>query len=82
MLSVRCKCCNKELTSSTRPQICGCPNQTTVTEDKITAVDLAQVIMINSEEILKKGSVFSNQELEYQEARRKRRVRKLDFEER
>jgi hypothetical protein len=82
MYLVRCKCCNTELMSSSKPQCCGCPNQTVLVGEKITAVDLTQVVLINSGEILKKGSVFSKQDLEYQEARRKRRVRKLDFEER
>jgi len=82
MLSVRCKCCNKELTSAAKPQICGCPNQTTITQDKITAVDMTQVLLLNYEKNIKSTSVFSKDELEYQEARRKRSVRKLEFEER
>ena len=48
--------------------------------DKITAVDLSQVVLINSEENLKTTGVLSKSDLEYQENRRKRKVRKLDFE--
>jgi hypothetical protein len=55
---------------------------TTVVGDKITAVDLSLVLLLKSEKSIKKHSVLSNADLKYQEARRKRRVRKLDFEER
>ena len=55
---------------------------TTVTGDKITAVDLSQVVLLNSNNIIKKGPILSDADLKYQEARRQRRVRKLDFEER
>ena len=54
----------------------------TVREGKITAVDLSEVILINSVDSLKSRSVFSKTDLQYQESRRQRRVRKLDFEER
>jgi len=52
----------------------------TIISDKITAKDLSDVVLLNSNNNLKKGSTFSNQELEYQENRRKRKARKLDFE--
>ncbi len=56
---------------------------TTVTEDKVTARDLSQVIMVSStqvEKVDKKKDVLSPQDLSFQEERRKRKVRKLDFE--
>ena len=53
---------------------------TTVVDDKVTAVDLNKVVLINSENNLKTTSVLSKGDLEYQENRRKRKVRKLDFE--
>ena len=80
MLSVRCKSCNKELISSSKTQCCGCPNMTTVVDDKVTAVDLSKVVLIDSENNIKKTSVLSKGDLEYQENRRKRKVRKLNFE--
>ena len=52
----------------------------TVTEDKVTARDLGQVIMVSSALADKKKDVLSPQELAWQEERRKRKVRKLDFE--
>ena len=82
MLVVRCRDCNKELVShATQSKSCGCPNMTTVKGDSISAVDLDQVIMLQSDnKPSKKQSLFSPQELQFQEERRKRKVRKLDFE--
>ena len=40
MITVRCKECNTELTSSNKIQICGCPNQMRVEVDKISAENL------------------------------------------
>lgn len=81
MLKIRCKNCGKELTSSTKLQVCGCPNMMTLIEDKITANDLSQVVMLSSSKYSgKKQSVFSTTELEYQESRKKRKIKKLDFE--
>ena len=81
MLKVRCKICNREITSySNQAKSCGCPNMTTVTENKISAVNLSDVVMLNSISEKTKTSMFSPDELAYQEARRQRKVRKLDFE--
>ena len=82
MLVVRCRDCNKEVIShETQVRSCGCPNMTTVKGDSVTAVDLSHVVMIQSaKKEFKKQSLFSPQELQFQEERRKRKVRKLDFE--
>ena len=81
MLVVRCKDCQKEISShSSRSQSCGCPNMMTVKGDSVTAVDLSRVIMISSEKKKKNNEVLSPQDLSFQEERRKRKVRKLDFE--
>ena len=80
MLKIRCKNCGKELTSSSKLQVCGCPNMMTLIGDKITANDLTQVVMLSSKYSSKKQSVFSKSELEFQESRKKRKIRKLDFE--
>ena len=53
----------------------------TVTEDKVSAVDLSQIVMIKSGESRNQNKL-SAQDLAYQEARRQRKVRRLDFEER
>ena len=52
---------------------------TTIRGDKISAVDLGQVVMLNSY-ISKKENVLSSEDVQWQEQRRKRKVRKLDFE--
>ena len=82
MLVVQCKDCRKEITShETQAKSCGCPNMMTVKGDSVTAVDLSHVVMIQSaKKEFKKQSLFSPQELQFQEERRKRKVRKLDFE--
>ena len=80
MIIVRCKECGVELTSTSKIQFCGCPNQTSVVDDKVGAIDLDKVVMINSSTEEKIGSHFSRSELLYQEERRKRKVRKLDFD--
>ena len=81
MIIVRCKVCRKELTGQLgKTQCCGCSNMTTVTEDKVTARDLSQVVMVSSTQADRKKDVLSPQDIAWQEERRKRKVRKLDFE--
>ena len=80
MLVVRCKVCNKEITSNTKTQVCGCPNMMTVRNDSVTAVDLSKVVMLNSSKKEQKKNVLSSEDVQWQEQRRKRKVRKLDFE--
>ena len=82
MLVVRCRDCNTEITShETQAKSCGCPNMTTVKGDSVTAVDLGKVLMIQSEKKQSKSKdVLSPQDLNFQEERRKRKIRKLDFE--
>ena len=82
MLVVRCRECNTEISShETQAKSCGCPNMTTVKGDSVTAVDLSKVLMVQSaQKESKQQSLFSPQELQFQEERRKRKVRKLDFE--
>ena len=69
--------------SSAKTQVCGCPNKMEVRDNKVSAVDLTQVVMINSEYgkmTRKKQKMLSDQDLAFQEARKARKVRKLDFE--
>ena len=80
MLVVQCKDCGKEIKShSSQTYSCGCPNMTTVKGDSVSAVDLSRVIMIRSNNNSTKSGLTS-QDLQWQEERRKRKVRKLDFE--
>lgn len=81
MLRIRCKLCNTELEGhSTKTKCCGCDNLTTIKDSKVTALDLSKVVILNSIKEEKKSSVLSNEDLAYQESRRSRKVRKLDFE--
>ncbi len=53
---------------------------TTVRGDKVSAVDLSKVVLINSEKSVNNHDILTNQDLQYQEDRRKRKIRKLNFE--
>ena len=52
----------------------------TVRGDTVSAVDMSEVIMLNSHTPKRKKEGLTQQDIEWQEARRKRKVRKLDFE--
>ena len=51
-----------------------------VVDDKVGANDLNKVVMVSNNLEKKIDSNFSREELLYQEQRRKRKVRKLDFD--
>ena len=80
MITVRCKECSTELTSTNKVQFCGCPNQMRVEGNKVGANDLNKVVMVSNNVENKIDSHFSRSELLYQEERRKRKVKRLDFE--
>ena len=78
---VRCKSCNVELRSHTVKTVsCGCSNMTTLRGDVISANDLSQVIIVESNKEIKKPDTLSQEDRVWQENRRKRKVRRLDFE--
>ena len=77
MISVRCKDCGREVTTTSGS--CGCPNMVMVKGDTVTALDLTRTIMVSSNNN-KQLDGLSSQDLQWQEQRRKRKVRKLDFE--
>jgi len=79
-LRVQCRVCGKELQgNSGKTYSCGCSNMMTVRGDTVSAVNMSDVIMLSSAK--KRENVgLSKQDLDWQEARRKRKVRKLDFE--
>jgi len=52
----------------------------TIRGDKISAVDLSQVIMLNSYSQQKHKGFLTQEDIRWQEERRQRKVRKLDFE--
>ena len=80
MITVRCKECGTELVSSSKIQLCGCPNQMSVVDNKVSANDLDKVVMVTNDLERKIDSHFSRSELLYQEERRRRKVKRLDFD--
>ena len=76
MIKVSCRDCNKEVTEG---KSCGCPNMVMVKGDVVTALDLTRTIMVSSNNDNTESGLTS-QDLQWQEQRRKRKVRKLDFE--
>ena len=79
-IKVRCKSCGKEIRATAGKSVCcGCSNMTTIKGDVISAVDLGQVIMLNSYSTNEKSGL-STEQIEWQEERSKRKIRKLDFE--
>jgi hypothetical protein len=81
-LKIRCRSCNKELEGHpSRTISCGCPNMATIRGGVISAVDLSLIVMLNSpKEQSQSNGVLTPQDLAFQEERRKRKVRRLDFE--
>ena len=79
-IKIRCLSCGKEMEGHPSKTVsCGCSNMATIRGDKISAVDLSLVVMINAHQKAKK-SVLSTEDLAFQEQRRRRKVRKMDFE--
>ena len=81
-LKVRCKSCNKELEGhSGKTVTCGCSNMTSIRSNQnISALDLSKVVMLNSISNKAKSGILTSEDIAWQEARRQRKVRKLDFE--
>ena len=79
-LRVRYRPCGKEIKAAAGKSVCcGCENMTTIKGDVISAVDLSKVIMLNTYTTKKDGGL-STEQIEWQEERSKRKIRKLDFE--
>ena len=79
-IKVRCKSCGKEIKAVAGKSVCcGCENMTTIKGDVISAVDLGQVIMLTPYSVNEKSGL-STEQIEWQEERSKRKIRKLDFE--
>ena len=80
-LKVQCRVCGKELQgNSGKTYSCGCSNMMTVRGNTVSAVNMSDVIMSNSNTLKVKNEGLTQQDLDWQEQRRKRKVRKLDFE--
>ena len=80
-IRIRCRCCNREIEAYSGKSVsCGCSNMATIRNGIITARDLSQVVMLTNTAYKPTGNVLKNEDLMWQEERRKRKVRKLDFE--
>jgi hypothetical protein len=80
-IRVRCRSCGKEVESSSGKSVtCGCSNMVTISGDVISANDMTKVVMLSTGSNRKPSSLFTRDELSWQEARNNRKVRKLDFD--
>jgi hypothetical protein len=80
-IKIRCRSCGRELEGHQNKTVtCGCPNMATIRGDKVSALDLSQIVMLNSYQPKNKKGVLTNEDILWQEARKQRKVRKLDFE--
>jgi|TARA_X000001036_G_C20366278_1_gene678560 hypothetical protein len=80
-IKIRCRSCGKELEGHPSKTVsCGCPNMATIRGDKISAVDLSNVVMLNSYHPKNKKEVLSSEDILWQEQRKQRKVRKMNFE--
>ena len=80
MLVIRCKNCGKQLESHpTKTRSCQCDNLTSIRGTNISAKNLSLVEIIQNPRE-KNLPLLSNKDLEFQEERKKRKVKKLDFE--
>ena len=80
-IKVRCRSCGRELEGHPSKTVsCGCSNMATIRGDKISAVDLSEVIMLNSYQPQNKKGILTQADIQWQEERKQRKVRKLNFE--
>jgi hypothetical protein len=81
-LKIRCKTCNREIEGHpTKTVACGCSNMATVRVNTyVSALDLSKIVMLNSIKSKEETSLFTTEDIAWQEARRQRKVRRLDFE--
>lgn len=83
MLTIRCKNCNTQLTSSPQGHSCGCPNMTMIRNDVISALDLSLVEIVSGVQTKKLNQEYkylTKEDLTWMEQRKSRKIRKLDFE--
>ena len=81
-IKIRCRSCEKEIEGNSAKSVsCGCSNMATIIHNaKITALDLSMIVMLNNQTQKATSNVLRNEDLMWQEERRHRKVRRLDFE--
>ena len=82
MLVIRCKNCGKVLEEHpSQLKCCQCPNLTSIRGGNISGLDLTLVEIISGGKSKRQDqSILTSQDLQFQEQRKQRKVRKLDFE--
>jgi hypothetical protein len=82
MLKVRCKNCNAVLESHpTQTRCCGCDNFTTLRGENISGLDLTRIELIsNFRGESNPTTLLTKEDISYHEARRNRKIRKMEFE--
>jgi len=80
-IKIRCRSCGREIEGHQNKTVtCGCPNMATIRGDKVSALDLSNIVMLSAYNQKNKKGVLSNEDIMWQEARRQRKVKRLDFE--
>ena len=80
MLVIRCKNCGKNLEEHpTKTRCCQCPNLTSIRGGNITANDLSLVEIVTGY-AKQKSSSLSREDIAWQESRKQRKIKRLDFE--
>ena len=82
MILAKCKICGVEFVGSSKAQVCKCSNRMIVQNDTVTAIDLDDVVLNESKDSVKSVELLTVDDINYQEKRRKRKIRKLTYEER
>jgi len=63
-----------------KTKCCGCDNLTTIKGETISARDLTLVEILSNIKKKESNSVLSKDDLAFQESRKNRKIRKLEFE--
>ena len=82
MITIKCLACGKELTSYTiETKCCGCSNMTSVTGNTFTGEDLSLIEVISQDKFSSsENGVLSKEDKQFQENRRQRKIRRINFE--
>ena len=82
MITIKCLACGKELTSYTiETHCCGCPNMTTIEGNTFTGEDLSLIEVISQDKFSSsENGVLSKEDKQFQENRRQRKIRRINFE--
>lgn len=82
MITIKCLACGKELTSYTiETKCCGCSNMTSITGNTFTGEDLSLIEVISQDKFSSSDNgVLSKEDKQFQENRRQRKIRRINFE--